>query len=219
MSEFVFLFPKNTKRRSLYTPCKVEKVTKHSDPDLVCEQKDFDVDAQWDTGAQITTISHSLIDRLGLESTGAKTVLYGVGGETDSEFYNINIRMPGGIFIRNLRVAVADYEDTAELLIGMDVILKSDFILLDAPDYLRFGFRYPGIGSPDFTCRKFFVPTHEQRMKMNPNDRYMEEGNPPKRIGCLIEGSSDDYEKFYGKEEMERFREKYQVGKSESTQP
>lgn len=174
MGEFVFLFQKNTRRRSLYTPCKVEKVTKHSDPDMVCKQKDFDVDAQWDTGAQISTVSPSLIARLGLESTGAKTVLYGIGGETDSEFYNINIRMPGGIFIHNLRVAVADYEDTAELLIGMDVILKSDFAIHNAPDYLHFGFRYPGTGKPDFTCRKFLVPTYEEQLKLPPDIRYLE---------------------------------------------
>lgn len=213
MGEFVFLFPKNAKRRSLYTPCKVEKVTKHSDPDLVCAQKDFDVDAQWDTGAQITTISHSLIDRLGLVSTGAKTVLYGVGGESDSEFYNINIRMPGGIFIRNLRVAVADYEDTAELLIGMDVILKSDFTLHDAPDYLRFGFRYPGTGEPLFSCRRFIVPTHEQRLKMNPDIRYLEEEESPKRIGLIASVDNNDMGKPYDKEALELLKDKYALKK------
>lgn len=100
--------------------------------------------AAWDTGAQFTFISPRIVDVLKLTPCG-KGQFMGIGGDQVSNTYNVHIGLPNGLLLRDVNVYCSDIDDY-DLLIGMDIITETDFVLTNANNKTTFQFRTPSVG-------------------------------------------------------------------------
>ena len=104
--------------------------------------------AIWDTGASRTCISQKVVDELGLQIVG-----YGdnhtAGGTVTSTMHMINILLPSGVGIHSLLVSCCNI-DSADVLIGMDVISKGDFAVTNVGGKTTFSFRIPSLETIDY---------------------------------------------------------------------
>lgn len=97
--------------------------------------------AAWDTGAERTVIAPHVAEALGLESLG-KVPLMGVGGDNEADVYKVAIALPDAKIYRDFFVYGIDI-DNYEILIGMDIISKSDFVITNAEGMTVLSFRNP----------------------------------------------------------------------------
>ncbi|MDR3208946.1 MAG: retroviral-like aspartic protease family protein [Rickettsiales bacterium] len=106
--------------------------------------------AQWDTGAQKTSITNKVARELNL-----KIVIYfNVRGVNDLvpkrvPGYVIDLELPGGDIIRKLTVPEGN-DNGWDVLIGMDVIQQGDFAVTNFNNSPRFTFRKPCEKTIDF---------------------------------------------------------------------
>lgn len=100
--------------------------------------------AAWDTGAQFSFISPRLVESLGLKPFGKASFL-GIGGDQTSDTYLVHIGLSDGKLITDLEVYCADIDDY-DLLLGMDVINQTDFLITNADHKTTFQFRTPSLG-------------------------------------------------------------------------
>lgn len=100
--------------------------------------------AAWDTGAEITMISHRVVDSLHLKPI-SKTTIMGIGGDEEVEVFQIHIGLPNGLLYEDLMVYCGDI-DNYDVLIGMDMISQSDFFLTNINGNTRFCFQMPALG-------------------------------------------------------------------------
>jgi len=116
------------------------------------DDKSLLVNAQWDCGATMSIISKELVSKLGLKPISKQNVV----SSSDimlSNIYDI------GIILRNSDIAVMVevsespkiHENGIDLVIGMDVISKGDFVISTYGGVTCFSFRYPSQGLIDFT--------------------------------------------------------------------
>ena len=112
--------------------------------------------AIWDTGATTTAITKQLSQECGLKATGMAQVR-GVHSTARVNVYLINLRLPNNspeVEIVNLHVneadKLADEDDGAQVLIGMDVIGAGDFAVSNYQDRTTFTFRLPSQEQIDF---------------------------------------------------------------------
>ena len=103
--------------------------------------KFYTENAAWDTGAERTVISPFVAKSLGLVSIG-KASVSGVGGDKDSDIYKVTIGLPDAKLYYDLLVYCIDIEDY-EMLIGMDIISLSDFVITNADGKTVLSFRNP----------------------------------------------------------------------------
>ena len=97
--------------------------------------------AAWDTGAQRTVIAPHVAEALELKSLG-KVPLMGVGGDKEADVYKVAIALPDAKIYRDYFVYGIDIDDY-EILIGMDIISKSDFVITNADGHTVLSFRNP----------------------------------------------------------------------------
>ena len=90
--------------------------------------------AAWDTGAEITIISPRLVETLGLVPHN-KGEFMGIGGDQSVSTY----------MIYNEEVYCSDIDDY-DLLIGMDIITQTDFLITNKEGKTTFQFRTPSEG-------------------------------------------------------------------------
>lgn len=114
----------------------LEQMTKET-PRLYSEN------ALWDTGAQVTVISEKVVKALGLKPYGRGTVL-GIGGEDDVDTYHIHVLLPNGFLACDVEAYCSDIED--DVLIGMDIINLTDFIITNTDGNTNFTMRAPSEG-------------------------------------------------------------------------
>lgn len=100
--------------------------------------------AAWDTGAQYTFISPRIVDALQLKPYG-KGQFMGIGGDQESDTYIVCIALPNGRIIQNIEVYCTDIDDY-DLLIGMDIISLTDFVITNKNNKTIFQFRSPSEG-------------------------------------------------------------------------
>ena len=100
--------------------------------------------AAWDTGAEITMISHRVVDSLHLKPI-SKTTIMGIGGDEEVEVFRIHVGLPNDFLYEDLTVYCGDIDDY-DLLIGMDLISQSDFFLTLIEGNNRFCFQIPAMG-------------------------------------------------------------------------
>lgn len=103
----------------------------------------FSKNALWDTGAQITVISDKVVKSLGLTPYGKGTVM-GIGGEDDVDTYHIHVLLPNGFLVCDVEAYCSDIED--DILIGMDIISLTDFIITNKDCKTNFIMRAPSEG-------------------------------------------------------------------------
>ena len=100
--------------------------------------------AAWDTGAQFTFISPRIVDALGLKPSG-KAAFMGIGGDQVSNTYVVHIGLANGELKRDVNVYCADIDDY-DLLLGMDIITETDFLITNKDGKTTFQFRTPSEG-------------------------------------------------------------------------
>ena len=100
--------------------------------------------AAWDTGAQFTLISPRVVEALGLKPSG-KGQYMGIGGDQESDTFFVHIGLPNGQLKRYVNAYCADLDDY-DLLLGMDIITQTDFLITNADGKTTFQFRTPSEG-------------------------------------------------------------------------
>jgi len=109
---------------------------------LMCE-----CTATWDTGAMISVISINVIEKLGLEPIGKETVGHG-GGISTANKYLVNIFLPNEIVFTSLEVLGMPI--SVDILIGMDIISKGDFVITASQGKTKFSFQIPSTHDTDY---------------------------------------------------------------------
>lgn len=100
--------------------------------------------AAWDTGAQFTLISPRVVEALKLKPSGRGQYM-GIGGDQESDTYMVHIGLPDGQLKRYVNAYCADLDDY-DILIGMDIIAETDFLITNAEGKTTFQFRTPSEG-------------------------------------------------------------------------
>jgi predicted aspartyl protease len=99
------------------------------------------ITALWDTGA-----THSVIDNKTAETLGLTPVdwgvISGVNSERTAAIALVDILLPNHILFENHRVSIADVK-SADMLIGMDIICRGDFIICNSENRTSFSFAMP----------------------------------------------------------------------------
>ena len=110
----------------------------------------FQCKALWDTGASMSAVSKTVVERLGLVPIGT-TQRNTINGVVECYVYVCDMDI-GDIEIRNLRVHEFNSNDYG-VLVGMDIINSGDFSITGEPDCRVFSFRVPSCGVIDY-CKE-----------------------------------------------------------------
>ena len=111
-------------------------------------------DAQWDTGAQRTCISQSVVSELALEQFGCIR-LTSPAGEEYMPTYKVELHLPNSVHIVNYEVPLARFDDgDVDVLIGLDVITNGEFAVGYDGKRTQFTFRVSAEGLPDFCAQE-----------------------------------------------------------------
>ena len=100
--------------------------------------------AAWDTGAQVTIISPRLVEALGLLPCGQGQFM-GIGGDQVSDAYLVYVGLSNGDLIGEVKVYCSDIDDY-DILLGMDIITETDFVITNKDAKTTFQFRSPSEG-------------------------------------------------------------------------
>ena len=111
--------------------------------------------AIWDTGATNSMISPVVIDYCGLRLSGFTRVNQ-IQNSYRAATYIVNIALPNGLVVSDVRVAEGRMLGSEDVLIGMDIIGFGDFAITHPNGNTKFTFRFPSTADIDFT--------------LNPND-------------------------------------------------
>jgi hypothetical protein len=95
-------------------------------------------------GRTVTLISPRIVEALGLQSNGKETFM-GIGGDQESDTYLVHIGLPNGQLKRYVKAYCSDL-DNYDVLIGMDIITETDFLITNADRKTTFQFRTPSEG-------------------------------------------------------------------------
>lgn len=113
------------------------------------------VRALWDTGANTSSVSKALAERLGLAPVpAARATVRHMRGESVQAMYRVTIGLPGDIGIANLLVGeLAEHLGAAySFVVGMDVIGMGDCAITNSGGETWLSFRTPSAGGIDFTA-------------------------------------------------------------------
>lgn len=133
--------------RVLETSCEVRQAFDPASGNAIpkpCQSK-----AIWDTGATASVVTQSVVDACSLKATGMVQV-HGVSGAHVSETYLVDIRLPNGVVIHQVKVTKGILPTGTNVLIGMDVISLGDFAVTNMGGKTVFSFRIPSITHIDF---------------------------------------------------------------------
>lgn len=158
MSELVFLYGKKESIVALTVPCLVTAQSCMYTERKKVEEGDLFLVGQWDTGATQTLASRGIIEALGLEPIGRKVNICGVNGKYESDTYLVDLHLPNGIVINDIVIAEMNDEFGPTVLIGLDVILHSDFVIGSQVGKAILKFRYPCEGDKPFSAEAIEFP-------------------------------------------------------------
>lgn len=105
--------------------------------------------AIWDTGATGTVITQKVIDQCRLSPIGMVKVST-AQGEMLAPVYLANVLLPNNVGFFNLRVTRGNVHGNADVLIGMDIIVRGDFAVTNKDGKTTFSFRIPSVECIDF---------------------------------------------------------------------
>lgn len=152
MPELVYLYGKKERIAALTVPCLVTARSCLYSVMKEVNEEDLFLVGQWDTGATQTVVSKNILDALGIEPSGRKVNVCGVNGKYNSDTYLVDLHLPNGIVFENVLVAEMIEEFGPSILIGLDVILQSDFVIGTRDDSVVLKFRYPSDGDKPFSA-------------------------------------------------------------------
>jgi predicted aspartyl protease len=116
------------------------------------------VRALWDTGAECSVISPEVSQALGLIPIGA-TRIAGVNNTSPAGKVKITLVLPNRIRIPNLTVLVCTLIPGADMLIGMDIMMRGDFLISNGGGETLFSFVIPSFSEK--------MDLHEQALEVN----------------------------------------------------
>lgn len=129
------------------------------------EKKEFQGQAIWDTGATTTAISSNVARGLNLIPIGKATV-EAVNDRYEVNRYLVDIVLPNGVGLRSVEVTEATNLGQFDILIGMDIITKGDFVITNAGGETWFSFRIPPDGKKiDYVARANEIQAKQVRRK------------------------------------------------------
>lgn len=142
---------KSDKRlRVLITPVKVcQAVT----PTLQAQPTPEEFIAIWDTGATNSVVTQAVIKACGLAPTGVAQT-HGVHGTQLSKTYLVDLHLPNGVAVRQVRVTEGILQGGKEgdVLLGMDIISIGDFSVTNKDGKTCFSFRVPSMVCTDYVA-------------------------------------------------------------------
>lgn len=150
MPELVYLYGKKETVAALTVPCLVTAQSCMYPKKKEISEEDLFLVGQWDTGATQTIASKNIIKALDIEPTGREINVHGVNGVYNSDTYLVDLHLPDGIVFENVLVAEMSEEFGPSILIGLDVILQSDFVIGSKDGRILLKFRYPSEGDKPF---------------------------------------------------------------------
>jgi len=104
--------------------------------------------AIWDTGATGTVISQKIVQECGLKSIGLVKV-HTANEERLSNVYLVGVFLPSNVLFSQVRVTEGTILG-ADVLIGMDIITRGDFVVTNKDGKTVFSFRMPSVERIDF---------------------------------------------------------------------
>lgn len=114
------------------------------------DKKTFRALAIWDTGATGSVITQEIVTACGLKPIGMVNT-HTVNGVRASEVFLVEVKLPNGVVIHQVRVTVGDMgEGGPQMLIGMDIIGLGDFAITNLGGKTVFTFRVPSMERIDF---------------------------------------------------------------------
>ncbi len=105
--------------------------------------------AIWDTGAVGSVISKRLAEAIGIQPISTVNVTHVGGVSTGVPLYLVDVFLPNGVRVVNVRVHEAEL-DGFDALIGMDIITLGDFAVSNSDKKTTFSFRIPSMKEIDF---------------------------------------------------------------------
>ena len=132
----------------LATPCEIGEAYNPNDPNSIPRPKK-QYNGLWDTGASTSMITARIVAELGLVPTGfIKT--YHAQGFSIVQTYMVNVLLPNGIHVYNLKVSEGRLPNGVDMLIGMDIINLGDFSITHRDGGTVFSFQVPSTRHYDF---------------------------------------------------------------------
>ena len=127
-------------QKRIVTPINISNtlIEKHKNATPVCVTEN----ALWDTGATISAITPKLVRDLSFIPAGTMAIS-GITGALDVEFILATIQLPNGILRPNIKMAVCDFSQNLNIILGMDIITLGDFELLHGNNSTVFSFTSP----------------------------------------------------------------------------
>lgn len=104
-----------------------------------------DCRALWDTGAEVSTIDDGLAKKLSLPAI-ARRRMYGAGGIYEANVYLAGLIIPHALSIPSIRLTGFAGSGYFDMLFGMDIILRGDFLISPANSKIYFSFTIPPLG-------------------------------------------------------------------------
>lgn len=108
--------------------------------------------AIWDTGATNSVINQRVVDECGLKPIGMARV-HNANATHDCEVFLVNIALPNAVGFSAHKVTKQQLQ-SAEVLIGMDIIGLGDFAVTNKDGKTAFSFRFPSTECIDFVKAK-----------------------------------------------------------------
>ncbi len=136
-------------------------------PDFQPKGKHPDVkhcNAIWDTGAMGSVISVNIAQELNLQPTG-KAKVFHANGEAIVNTYFVNILLPNKVGFSSLRVTEGNLNG-ADVLIGMDIISRGDFVTTSSQGKTMFSFQIPSTHCTDYVKeynQKIHIPVNKDQ--------------------------------------------------------
>lgn len=144
-----FTMQANGKLREIITDVSIfdaihGEITTNADPRVL------NTKALWDTGATNCVITPSCAQALNLKPIGVAQTMH-AGGISLANVYLINIMLPNGVGIKDIRFTeCSEQGGSFGIIIGMDIITRGDFAITNVNGKTTFSFRIPSIGTIDF---------------------------------------------------------------------
>ena len=105
--------------------------------------------AIWDTGATSTMITQDVVDALGLQPVGERTIHHAAGTAEDVPEYLVNLTLANRVRMLGVRAVKGNFLG-GHVLVGMDIISQGDFAISNLDGKTQFTFRIPSRSTFDF---------------------------------------------------------------------
>lgn len=123
----------------------------YSDVTVCCGDTVHGARATWDTGASVSCISRSLVEKMELEPDGMERIVTPSGSPV-VDWYYVDVMLPHHVIVPNVVVCEAELDQQGfDMLIGMDIILRGDFAISNVENSTVFTFRMPSKERADYT--------------------------------------------------------------------